>query len=60
MESQARRAPLLTISVKLAAPVARQGLPKKPWRNLTTRKLAKLGHKAAATERSMYIANVMI
>lgn len=49
-----------TMSPRDAAPVAKQGLPKKPCKKRTTRNPAKLLHIAAMADRAMKMANVMI
>lgn len=49
-----------TMSLRDAAPVAKQGLPKKPCRKRKTRNPTKLLQIAAMTDRTMYIANVMM
>lgn len=49
-----------TMSLRDAAPVAKQGLPKKPCKKRTTRNPAKFLHIAAMADRAMKMANVMI
>jgi hypothetical protein len=46
------------MSVRLAAPVARHGLPKKPWRKRMIRNPVKLSVNAAPTQRRLNMANV--
>ena len=48
------------MSLRDAAPVAKQGLPKKPCKNRTTRNPAKILHVAATADRAMKMANVMM
>lgn len=48
------------MSLRDAAPVAKQGLPKKPCKKRTTRNPAKLLHIAAMADRAMKMANVMM
>jgi hypothetical protein len=52
--------PGITMSVRLAAPVARHGLPKNPCRKRMMRNPAKLSVNAAPTQRRLKIANVMM
>lgn len=49
-----------TISLRDAAPVAKQGLPKKPCKKRTTRNPGKLLHIAAIADRTMKMPNVMM
>jgi hypothetical protein len=49
-----------TMSLRDAAPVAKQGLPKKPCKNRTTRNPAKLLHTPAIADKTMKIANVLM
>jgi hypothetical protein len=48
------------MSLRDAAPVAKQGLPKKPCRKRKTRNPITLLQIAAMTDRIMKIANVMM
>jgi hypothetical protein len=48
------------MSVKVAAPVAKQGLPKNPWRNRRTRNPEKELHRAVPTVNRMKMVNVMM
>jgi hypothetical protein len=50
----------VTMSVRVAAPVAKQGLPKNPWRNRRARNPGKFAHRAAATVSRMKTMNVMM
>lgn len=49
-----------TMSLRDAAPVAKQGLPKKPCKKRTTRNPAKLLHTPAMADRTMKMANVLM
>lgn len=48
------------MSVKVAAPVAKQGLPNKPWRNRRARNPEKESHRAVPIVSRMKMVNVMM
>jgi hypothetical protein len=50
--------PGITMSVRLAAPVARHGLPKNPCRKRMMRNPVKLSVNAAPTQRRLKMMNV--
>jgi hypothetical protein len=52
--------PDITMSVRLAAPVARHGLPKNPCRKRMMRNPAKLSVNAAPMQRRLKIAKVIM
>lgn len=49
-----------TISEKVAAPVAKQGEPKNPVKNLSTKSPAKFSTKAVGMHRMTNIAKVQV